>query len=174
MPFRERAVQQGGSGDALAGLDPALVQPGHPAVVFRLAAQPGDNIDVSVYYNQSTHLWQLSLNDTTQAAGLSTSQACPSGSTCSNTSAEVISEDPGGAVPAGYHLADFGQANYSGSRITTYNGTRGGLGSTSLWTSYPVTMQNGHSVMASPGGLLSGNSGGIPVSAFSDYWHSGS
>lgn len=145
-------------------------------VVFQLAAQPGDNIDVAVYYNQADHLWTLSLNDTTQGVGVSTNQAAPAGVSPANTSAEVISEDPGGAVPGGYHLADFGQANYSGSRVTTYNGTRGGLASSSLWTSYPVTMRTNSTspVMASPGALYAGSSGGIPVSAFSEFWHSDS
>ena len=77
-------------------------------------------------------------------------------------------------MPAGYYLADFGQANYSGARVTSYSVLRGGLGSTSQWTSYAVTMQNGSSVMATPGPLYSGSSGGIPVSAFSDYWRSDS
>ena len=54
-------------------------------VVFQLAAQPGDNIDVAVYYNQATHLWTLALNDTTQGISLTTNQAAPAGVTPANT-----------------------------------------------------------------------------------------
>lgn len=145
-------------------------------VVFQIAAQPGDNIDAAVYYNQATKMWQLSLNDTTQGVGVATTQPATPGQVGPNSSAEVISEDPGGAVGAGYHLADYGQVNYSGSRVTSYNGTRGSLASSSLWTSYPITMQTSASspVMATAGGLYGGSNGGIPVSAFSDYWHADS
>jgi hypothetical protein len=143
-------------------------------VVFQLQAQPGDNISVAVYYNAGAKEWTLSLNDTTQAVGFTTTQAATSGSNPQNTSAEVISEDPGGAVPAGYSLLDFGQANYNSATVTSYSGTHGGLGSGSMWTSYPVTMANGPDVMATPGGLINGSQGSTPVSDFSDYWHAAS
>lgn len=54
-------------------------------------------------------------------------------------------------MPAGYDLADFGQANYLTSQVTSQSGTQGNFVSNGYWTPYAVTMTNGNTVMASPG-----------------------
>jgi hypothetical protein len=141
-------------------------------LVYQLAAQAGDNIEASVYYDQSARVWSLAVDDTTAGASATVSASCAAGASCYNRSAEVITEAPccttAGAPLA---LADFGQVNYSGARVTSYNGTRGGLSPISLWTSTTVTLvDSGGSVEASAGPLLSGTVGGIPVSDFSGYW----
>jgi hypothetical protein len=63
-------------------------------------------------------------------------------------------------------LADFGKVTYSGARVTSYNGTRGGLGGTPLWSSYALTMIDSRGAVESYPGPLVGGSG----SGFSVYW----
>jgi hypothetical protein len=146
-------------------------------VVFAMQGQAGDNIAVNVFFNAGTGKWQLTLSDTTQGMGFATAQAC-GGTSCRNSSAEVISEDPGGAVPGGINLADYGQANFNNATVTTRNVTHGNLAasSPSYYTSFAVTMTdpgNG-AVMAVPGPLRNGTAGGIPVSDFEDFWKASS
>jgi hypothetical protein len=132
---------------------------------------PGDAVTTSVYYNASTHLWQLTLNDITQGVGFTTNQPCPSGSSCQNKSAEVITEDPGGGVANGDYLADFGQVGYWNATVTSLAGYHGNLGDRSgLWTAYQVSIWNGSHQMTSPGSLY--NSGNY--SSFTDTWRSAS
>jgi hypothetical protein len=140
--------------------------------IWQLAASPGDDIVASVYYDQTAHMWALGVVDTTIGASVATSAVCPQFAYCYNRSAEVITEAPccnpsGGALA----LADFTRVNYSGARVTSYNGTRGGLGGTSLWNSYAITLVDSKGAAeAYPGPLISGTVGGIPVSDFSGYW----
>lgn len=78
------------------------------APVAFTGVNPGDAIHVSVYFDGSAY--NLVLTDLTTGGFINTTQPCPSGSTCRNKSAEVITEDPGGAVAGGFDLADFGMA----------------------------------------------------------------
>ena len=110
-------------------------------VVFT-GVSPGDVIWVSVYFNSTTDEYQLFLDDKTTGSTMETDQPCPSGSTCDRTSAEVISEDPGGAVAGGINLADFGAVAYSASGVTSRNGTHGALAAAKLWTSTEIIMQD--------------------------------
>jgi hypothetical protein len=125
---------------------------------------PGDAVSVNVYFNATTHQYQLTFDDITQGTGFVASQSCPSGSTCGNSSAEVIAEAPfsGGIVP----LADFGNVFNSGATVTARNGTRGNLGSGYLWSSNEIDMIDGSNVLAEPGALS--NTG--DVSAFPINW----
>lgn len=59
-------------------------------------------------------------------------------------------------MPAGYDLADFGQANYLTSQVTSQSGTQGNFVSNGYWTPYAVTMTNGNTVMTSPGSIEGG------------------
>ncbi len=125
---------------------------------------PGDAIAVSVYLNGSTY--SLSLKDLTTGATLQTSQPCPNNSTCRDSSAEVITEDPGNAEPA-IDLADFGLVNFTGAAVTSANGTHGTLAANSLWTSSEIVMKNSSGkVMAQPSSLEGGQ-------AFNNAWRSG-
>jgi hypothetical protein len=141
-------------------------------VVFAISGfGPGDAVNASVYYNTGTHLWQLTLNDITQGVGFTTNQPCPSGATCQNKSAEVITEVPGGGVPNGYYLADFGQVGYRDATVTSLAGYHGNLGDKSgLWTAYQLSIWNGADQMASTGTLY--NSGNL--SSFTNTWRSAS
>ncbi len=127
-------------------------------VVFS-GVSPGDTIWVSVYFNASASEYQLFLDDETTGSTMQTDQPCPSGSTCDRTSAEVISEDPGGSVAGGINLADFAAVNYSASHVTSRNGTHGTLAAGKLWTSTDIIMQDpSGDDMATPSALTdSGN-----------------
>lgn len=139
-------------------------------VVFTITGfGPGDAVTANVYYNAATRKYQLTLDDITQDVGFTTSQACPAGQTCGNKSAEVITEDPGGAAAAGIQLADFGQAYYQSATVTSRNGTHGNLGDEPLWNAYQISMFNGRTEMAVPGPLA--NQG--VSSAFRDIWLNG-
>ena len=102
--------------------------------------------------------------------GFSTAQPCPSGSSCQNKSAEVIAEVPGGGVPAGYDLADYGQVGYWNATVTSRSDTHGNLGDQPLWTAHQLSIWNGYSQMTNPGPLY--NSGSY--SSFADTWRSDS
>lgn len=112
---------------------------------------PGDAVSINVYFNPTTRQYQLTFDDITQGAGFVASQPCPSGSTCGNSSAEVIAEAPfsGGLMP----LADFGNMFYSGATVTARNGTHGNLGDGHLWSSNEIDMTDGSNVLAEPGPL---------------------
>jgi hypothetical protein len=139
-------------------------------VVFTITGfGPGDAVNANVYYNSATRQYQLTLHDLTQNVGFTTSQPCAA-TACANKSAEVITEDPGGAAAAGIRLANFGQAYYQNATVTSRNGTHGNLGDEPRWNAYQVFMYNGGTQMAAPGPLA--NNGAS--SAFRDTWRNGS
>lgn len=122
---------------------------------------PGDAIAVSVYFNGS--VYSLTLTDLTTGGKIQTSQPCPQGSTCRDSSAEVITEDPGNAEPT-LDLADFGMENVTGAAVTSVNGTHGSLAANSLWTSTEIVMKDASKkTMAQPSALFGGQ-------AFSVRW----
>jgi len=135
------------------------------APVAFTGVNPGDAIHVSVYFDGSAY--NLVLTDLTTGGFINTTQPCPSGSTCRNKSAEVITEDPGGAVAGGFDLADFGMANYTGARVTSLTGTHGTLAAQpNNWTSTEIVMQDtGGTMMAVPSALEGGQ-------AFNVAWRS--
>jgi Peptidase A4 family len=135
------------------------------APVAFTGVNPGDAIHVSVYFDGSAY--NLVLTDLTTGGFINTTQPCPSGSTCRNKSAEVITEDPGGAVAGGFDLADFGMANYTGARVTSLTGTHGTLAAQpNNWTSTEIVMQDtGGTMMAVPSALEGGQ-------AFNVTWRS--
>lgn len=125
---------------------------------------PGDAISVSVYFNGSGY--SINLTDLTTGGSIQTTQACPTGSTCKNHSAEVITEDPGAAEPT-VNLADFGAANYTAAAVTSRNGTHGTLNAQSgLWSSAEIVMSDSSSkVMAQPSPLEGGQAFNIRYEA---------
>jgi hypothetical protein len=127
---------------------------------------PGDAISATVYYNAGTKRWQLGLTDLTTGGNIATAQACPSGSSCRNHSAEVIAEAPSSSSGAVLPLADFGQANLEAIQVTSLNGTHGSMSTNSLWTADSLTMVNstGSAILAAPGPVFGGQ-------AFQDTWH---
>lgn len=118
---------------------------------------PGDAITTTVTYNSSAKTYHMNLTDVTNGDVITTTQSCPSGSTCLNESAEAITEDPGGAVPGGYNLADFGMENYTATRVVDSKGLSSALNASADWTSTELIMQEpSDDILATPGGLYDG------------------
>jgi hypothetical protein len=128
--------------------------PANP-VVFTGAA-PGDAVQASTYFNSATGTYTLSVVDMTQSgAGVTENIKCAG--TCNNSSAEVVSEAPGGGPPQ-YGLCDFGAVNYTTTGVTSRNGTKGNLATSTLWTGNSVTMvaSDTHDTLATVGPLQGG------------------
>lgn len=107
-------------------------------VAFTGTIDPGDAISLEIRRSGSDYV--LDFEDVTTGAGFSTTQACPSGSTCEDNSAEVITEDPGGAVASGVDLGDFGLDNQTGILAHTYNGLSGSFDTNSYWYQQTIDM----------------------------------
>lgn len=138
-----------------------------PSVAFA-GVSPGHAVSASVAYNAPT--WNLTLTDiTTGAVIFTTTQACPSGSTCQNGSAEVITGGPGTVAATGNSLPDFGRANFLNAAVTGQSGVKGTLATKAgHWTSTRVTMVNGADTLAVPSALEGRQSllrhvAGIPI-----------
>lgn len=132
---------------------------------------PGDSITVSVFFTGSQ--WQLMLiNNTSSAAtGFTVTQPCPSGSTCRNANAEVISEVPNGGPPHA-SLADYGIVGFTHIAITDTAAHHYNIFSPD-WkndkiSEYNLSVSNGD-LMQSPStleGAVSGSGGGSGNQAF--------
>jgi len=125
--------------------------------VYFSGVSPGDAIKVSVYFNASTHRWQLRLSDMTTGGSISTAQRCPSGSRCRNADAEVITEIPSTRSGTTAPLADFGQVRYRAIQVTSQRGLKGAMTSNGQWTTHAIDMQDsaGHN-LAQPGPARTG------------------
>ena len=139
----------------------------NPPVSFS-GISPGDAISMGVYFNSATHHWQLTLTDVTTGGTIATAQACPSGSSCRNSSAEVIAEAPSSSTGTILPLVDFGQLNHVAIAVTSLNGTRGAMTSNGLWTTDSITMvSSAGKTLAQPGPVYGGQ-------AFQDTWKAAS
>jgi hypothetical protein len=128
---------------------------------------PGDAITATVTFNSTNSTYHMRLNDLTNGGFISSTQSCPKGSTCLNGSGEVITEDPGMAVPQ-INLADFGMSNFTATRVTSLTGLSGTLSPSTQWTSSQIQMVDpSNAVMATPSGLYGGRS-------FNTTWNSAS
>jgi hypothetical protein len=114
---------------------------------------PGDQIYVSVVYDASEHNYVLHLADLTNGGYIITRQALPSGYSVTNTSAEVITEDPGASAAGGLYLANFGTAGFTGASVRSSTGYLGGLHSSSAWSGDNKIIETYHADMATPSGL---------------------
>jgi Peptidase A4 family len=123
------------------------------AVAFA-GVNPGDALVSSVYYNSSTQEYSLTVNDLTQnSAGFTVEIGCPSGNSCNNSSAEVISEVSNGGPAFGYNLADYGAMEFTNGAVTSRAGTRGNLGKNSLWSPTSITTVGTGDTMQTAGPL---------------------
>ncbi len=137
-------------------------------VNVKAQVSPGDLIKVSVYFDSSTGNYDMALTDSDDSsADISVAKPCPSGHSCTNNSAEVIVEDPGGSPANGNILAKFSTVNFSNVAVTSRDGTHGTLEGNSLWSAHEMTMEYpGSTLMAQPSARQDG------ATAFSDTWHS--
>ena len=132
------------------------------------AVSPGDAITSSVTYTASTKTYLLKLTDVTSGQGFSVSAKCAADTTCSNSSAEVITEGYTASPYIG--TADFGQENYVAADVTDAAGTTGSLSDTSAWNDLETVAYGKVSdePMTQPGQLYQGLSSS--QSAFDVVW----
>jgi hypothetical protein len=129
---------------------------------------PGDAVRATVTYNSTANTYHMNLTDVTTGAAVTSTQACPKGSTCLNSSAEVMTEAPGGGVASGVNLADFAMANFTATRVTDLAGLSGTLSASTDWTSSNIIMEDPNgAALATPSGLYGGRS-------FNTTWNSAS
>jgi hypothetical protein len=121
--------------------------------VVYTGVNPGDQIYVSVVYDASSHNYVLHLADLTNGGYIITRQALPSGYPITNTSAEVITEDPGASAAGGLYLANFGTAGFTGAGVRSSTGYVGGFHSSSVWSGNNKIIENYYANMATPSGL---------------------
>jgi Peptidase A4 family len=127
---------------------------------------PGDTIVAHANYNPTKKRYYLDIDDESDPAeGFnSPPQACPSGYTCNNSSAEVVVEDAGGSPAGGAYLADFNKANFSNAKMVSASGLAGSLQGNSEWNTEKVTMQYKSYPMVQVGARSDGST------AFTDTW----
>ncbi len=115
------------------------------------SVSPGDQITVSSYYNSSSDLYNLVLNDSNStSADFSKNEPCPSSYTCHNATAEVIAEDPSLGPSKDHYLAKFSKVTFSQIGVTSRDGTHGTLEGNSLWSSNELIMAYKGNAMATP------------------------
>jgi hypothetical protein len=135
------------------------------APVAFTGVSPGDAISVTT--DKVGPDWVLTLHDLTTGGGFTTTQPCPSGARCRDSSAEVITEDPGFAAPF-LDLADFGLVNHTAILLHASTGVRRSLVAPTLWNTDEIEMIDGSGhLMAVPSTLYAGQ-------AFNIGWSRGS
>jgi hypothetical protein len=170
--FTTKTVEQIGTFAFCSGGTPSyfafLEMAPSPAVSF-MGVSPGDSVTASVFFSNST--WRLELVDNTTQGVITQTLPCPSGSTCRNASAEVISEVPNGGPPAA-SLADYGIVGFPQIGITDSAAHRFNFFSPD-WSNdkiFEVNSSNGD-LMQAPSkleGSESGTGGGWGNQAFTD------
>lgn len=127
----------------------------------------GDTIHGSVTYDTVNNVFDIVVTDETLGTGLSESIACqPDMGGCLRSSAEVISEDTGGAdnIDGLFSLPDYGTETYTNASVTDVNGNTGTL-SNPNWTTNAVTEVSSEGVTKQTVGALSPDG-----SSFSTAW----
>jgi peptidase A4-like protein len=98
---------------------------------------PGDSLFIAVYYDSSANDYSLQMTDNTSGVSFNKIETCPSGYTCANADAEVILEAAGGT-----NLSQFTSVQFTGSTVTTRNGTHGGFTNAYYWDLHGPVMKN--------------------------------
>jgi hypothetical protein len=154
--WTDGTVEQAGIGVQCNGTTPEYydwyeMYPNDPVAEFYVS--PGNTVIASVSYNSTNGKYYLEINDKSNPnANFSVAESCPSGHTCDKSSAEVVSEDPGGGAAHGVYLADFHDVDFSNCEVISRDGTIGSLEGNSIWSANEITMEYpGSTVMVQPG-----------------------
>lgn len=125
---------------------------------FKGALSPGDSVGVSVFFDSSTGNYDMAVNDpSSPGADIGVAFPCPSGSSCRNSSAEVIAEDAGGGPAKGFFLPKFSPVTFTGVAVTSRDGTHGTLEGNSLWSAHQIFMEYpNNTIMAEPSARADG------------------
>jgi hypothetical protein len=135
-----------------------------PPVYSSMTVRPGNSIVSSVYYNQNSREFTLSLTNTTTGASFTTTKMCPGGSSCQRLTAEAISEAPSSGASI-LPLSNFRAESFSGVVVTSQQGQRGGLRAPWWNTLAVTTVSEKGTIMDQPTSIAKGT-------AFSCYWMS--
>jgi hypothetical protein len=129
------------------------------AVAFTGAINPGDAIRLSTGRYKTGDSYLLTLLDFTTGAGFSTTQACPSGSSCLASSAEAIMEAPSDATGI-LPLADYGEMTFASAKVEANFTTKeeGTLAASKYWSTAEIQMVSSSDALESDPGPLEGGS----------------
>ena len=133
-----------------------------PPVYSSITMRPGNSIVASAYYNSGTGKFTLSLTNTTNGEHFTHTLACPSGSLCQRSSAEVISEAPSSGTSI-LPLTNFRAESFTGVVLTNSHGQRAGLRAP-WWDTFGVSTEN------NSGALLDQPTQVFRGQAFDCYW----
>jgi peptidase A4-like protein len=133
-----------------------------PPVYSNITLRPGNSIVASAYYDSGTGRFTLSLTNTTNGEYFTHTLACPSGSLCQRSSAEVISEAPSSGTSI-LPLSNFRAESFTDVVVTNSHGQRAGLRAR-WWDTFGVsTENNSETVLDQPTQIFRGK-------AFDCYW----
>jgi hypothetical protein len=166
--FSNGTVEQDGVESDCDGSTPAYSAwwetfPGNSIqTVFSVNA--GDAVTASVFFNTGSgshhDRYNLVLTDLTSGQNFNFWEKCASGSTCENSSAEVISEAPssGSVLP----LADYGLESFVNIKVHDKSDQKGGI-SSSNWKHDKIIQASSTDILATPSSLYGSH-------AFSNTW----
>jgi hypothetical protein len=133
-----------------------------PPVYSTMTVHPGDSIEASIYYDAHSRKFRLSLTDTSTSGHFSTTQQCPVGPPCQRATVEAISEAPSNGTSI-LPLSNFRAESFSGIKVTSQTGRRGGLRSP-RWDTLSITTENPQgTILDQPTSIARGK-------AFDCYW----
>jgi hypothetical protein len=136
--------------------------PKPPHYIFDVHA--GDQFIAIVFYSKGKY--KLSLLDYTSGHSFSVWERCGA-KRCANSSAEVITEDPGklkSKTYADFPLADSGTTEFWNIKVTDQSGLKGNF-NTNPWQDYRMTMTDKHNAV-----MMTTSSPFASGSAFQTYW----
>ena len=117
--------------------------PNPPEPISVVPISAGDSIAVSVYYDGTNYDYSILDNNNRQSATLD--EPCGT-SKCNRTSAEAVVESGNEGMP------DFGTVTFTGSAVTSHDGTHGTFENNSLWKAVPSDIiDTSDQLMAAPG-----------------------
>jgi len=132
------------------------------AVYSNVAVRAGNSIVASAYYDSGAGKFTLSLTNTTNGEHFTHTVACPSGSPCQRSSAEVISEAPSSGTSI-LPLTNFRAESFTDVVVTNSHGQRAGLRAP-WWNTFGVSTENNSgAVLDQPTQIFRGK-------AFDCYW----
>jgi len=133
-----------------------------PPVYSNITVRAGNSIVASAYYDSGAGKFTLSLTNTTNGEHFTHTVACPSGSPCQRSSAEVISEAPSSGTSI-LPLTNFRAESFTDVVVTNSHGQRAGLRAP-WWNTFGVSTENNSgAVLDQPTEIFRGK-------AFDCYW----
>ena len=133
-----------------------------PPVYSNITVRAGNSIVASAYYDSGAGKFTLSLTNTTNGEHFTHTVACPSGSPCQRSSAEVISEAPSSGTSI-LPLTNFRAESFTDVVVTNSHGQRAGLRA-AWWNTFGVSTENNSgAVLDQPTEIFRGK-------AFDCYW----